>query len=63
MNFSTARVYLKPLKDDLHNEGNSQKIKEDSDSKLLAEILDKFEKWKQIVETWCDRIYNLFFFS
>jgi hypothetical protein len=41
------------LKDDLHNEGNSAKIKQDSDSKLLSEILDKFEKWKQIVETWC----------
>jgi hypothetical protein len=28
-------------------------MKEDSDARLLSDTHDKFDKWKQVVETWC----------
>lgn len=40
------------LKDNLLDAGKSLKMKEDSEKQVLAEIFEKFEGWKQLVETW-----------
>jgi hypothetical protein len=36
----------------LHDAGKSSKMKEDAQLRMLDETSEKFEKWKQIVDTW-----------
>ena len=40
------------LKDNLIDADKSLKMKEDSEKQVLAEVFEKFEGWKQLVETW-----------
>jgi hypothetical protein len=43
------------LKTILHGQVNTSKMREDSQRQVLNDIQEKFAKWMQIVETWCEQ--------